>query len=141
MAVDVKAIREALAAAAKNTGVLGQVSPWMLAQPTPPAGHVIRGRTEYHLAGSDGLDEREFAIQAFVGLTTDIGAAQVLDSLLDDYGPTSMKAALEADRELGGLVDDLKVIESSGEQVAVIEGRGAVLMSEWTVRVLASGAA
>lgn len=130
-----EAIRVALASNLSSIeGV--QVSPWMLANPTPPAIHVIPGPTEYHATmGVGGAEWWEFTIQAFVASVSDIGSQKRLDRMLDSDGSESVFAALESDRTLGGECDDLIVTLRSGYQVFVPQGRSEVLGAEWTVRV------
>lgn len=132
---DMQDLREALALNLSQIENI-QVSAYMLANPTPPAIHVIPAQTEYHQTmGSGGAEWWQFTIQAFVAATSDIGSQQRLDRMLGSDGPDSVKAALESDPTLGGLCDDLIVTSRTGYQVFVPDGRGALLGAEWTVRV------
>jgi hypothetical protein len=130
-------IREALADA---LSVLpdAQVSAYFLHQPTPPAMHIYPGPMTYDVAFGRGLDLWTFQIQAFVPLTSDIAAQRRLDEWLNAEGSTSIKQAAEADKTLGGLVADLRVISHGGYAPVSIEGRGLMLMAEWTVEVHAA---
>ncbi len=132
------AMREGLAANLDAIPTL-QVSPYLLAAPTPPSAEVAPAETEYDLAGSRGLDRWRFTVRVFVAHTTDKGAQKKLDSYLETSGPHSVKAALEADSTLGGACDDLRVIRASGYRVYGPEGRASVLGAEWDVDVLAIG--
>jgi hypothetical protein len=139
MSVTVAQIREGLAA--NLAGIAGvQVSAYMLANPTPPTIHVYPGQIEYDGAMIRGVDRWTMIVQAFVGLVSDIGAQVKLDTFIAPSGAGSVKAGLEADRTLGGLVQSLRVTECSGERVYVREGAGPVLGAEWQVQILASGA-
>lgn len=131
-------IREGLAA---NLGALEgiQVSPYMLANPSPPCVHVYPASVEYDLAMRRGLDKWTLTVQAFVGLTADIGSQVKLDQFLASSGTQSVKTVLESDQTLGGTVSDVNVVSCTGYRVYVREGGGPVLGAEWVVEVLATG--
>lgn len=130
-------IRVALAAALQTMPGIGQVSPYMLASPTPPSAHVYPGSTTYDAAFQRGLDEWRFTIQVFVALTTDVGSQQTLDVML---APGSgVKKVVEADKTLGGACADLRVESCSGYRQYVFDGRGPLIGAEWTVVIRASG--
>lgn len=133
---DLAAIRAGLAARLATIEGLQQ-SAYVLAQPTPPAVEVMPGPIDYDLAMGRGLDRRNFTVRAFVGLTGDIGAQKLLDKLLAKDGPQSIKAAIESDPTLGGVVDDLHVRRNTGYRVFV-KGSDQVLGSEWEIEVLES---
>lgn len=145
--MDLAAVREALAASLSSIAGL-QESPYLLTNPTPPAAQIVIGRINYDRAMHRGLDEWNFIVRVFVALATDRGAQAKLDTFLQPSGPTSIKAALEADLTLGGLVDDLWVSQCDGEIIFAREaltqaGRGSVsgplLGAEWHVTVYATG--
>lgn len=127
-------IREAMASALLVIPGL-QVSAFMLSNPTPPSAHVERGDVLYDQAMQQGVHVWPFRIKAFVALLSDIGAATLLDTFLSPTGARSVKAAIEADPTLGGVVSDLHVTGATGEQVFVREQGGPVLGSEWSVMV------
>lgn len=129
-------LREAIANNIKDSITNAQVSAYMLANPTPPAIHVLPGATEYHQAMGGGAEWWEFTVQAFVAITTDIGAQKLLDKWLASDGSLSVKAAIESDDTLGGNCDGLIVTKRTGYTLFVPDGRTSVLGSEWTVRVL-----
>lgn len=112
-----------------------QVSAYMLGSPTPPAIHIVPPAIEYHQAMQNGFDELTFTVQAFVALGTDIGSQKRLDLMREPSGTGSIKAALEADRTLGGVVKDLIVRSSPEPQVVTLEGGRQLLASDWTVTV------
>lgn len=130
-------IREALASNLSTIPNV-QVSAYQLSNPTPPAIHVVPGMTEYHqtFGGSSEAEWWEFTVQAFVAIPNDIGSQRRLDEMLESTGSSSVKAAIESDPTLGGIVDDLIVTTRTGYQLYVNEGRGTVLGAAWTVRVL-----
>lgn len=123
-----------------------QVSPVMLADPTPPAAHVYPTPVEFDETFGRGADEWTFTVQVFVD---DAGGDEGMQLLLDEYlepsGPRSVKEAIEKpDTEdgrvtLGGVVHDLRVTRCEGYRLYVREGRAPALGSEWTVEVSAPG--
>jgi hypothetical protein len=115
-----------------------QVSAYALANPTPPGMHIFPGEIQYDAAMRRGHDDITFTVQAFVAYAADIGAQKNLDVLLAPSGEKSVKAALEADLTLGGLVDDLTVTESTGYRLAD-RSSGPLLTVGWTVEVMAPG--
>lgn len=112
-----------------------QTSAYVLTNPTPPHLCVIRGDTAYDLAMANGVQTRELNVRAYVADTSDQGAPMLLDQFVDPDSDRSVKAALEADSTLGGVVSDLHVSGASGEQVYVTDGRGPLLGSEFQVTV------
>jgi hypothetical protein len=148
VAYDIGAICEGLAH--NLSGLSGvQVSAYLLANPTPPACEIEPGTIKYDRAFGRGLDELSFIVRMFVGMTSDIGAQKRLYPFLAASGETSVKAAVESDCTLGGIVDDLQVQHCTGLKLFVREvsspkgGRGSVqgplLGAEWTVQILAEG--
>lgn len=136
---DIAAIRAALAA---NIGAIPdlQVSPYILANPTPPSAQVVPAAMEFDLAMHRGLDRLEFKVQVFAGVVSDIGAQKKLDLYRAGSGANSIKQAIESDKTLGGACQALQVTESTGPQLTIGEGGTVVLMEEFTVQVLATGA-
>lgn len=134
---DLAKIRAGLAA---NLAVLPdvQVNPYWLSNPTPPAIHVFPGQIMFDSTFQRGMDILEFRVQAFIGLTTDIGAQTTLDQYLAGSGALSVKAALEADKTLGGAAFDTRVVSSTGLQ-QYTGGQAPLLMCEWTVSIYAHG--
>lgn len=132
-------IRAAIAANLTTSLEDIQISPYMLANPTPPGGHVFPAEVLYDQAMGRGLDEWHLTVQLFVALATDIGAQERLDAYLAASGSQSVKAAIESDRTLGGAASDVRVESSSGYHTYLKPDGVGVLGAEWTVRVLAPG--
>lgn len=128
-----KQIREGIAAKL-NTIPNIQASAYMLSNPTPPAAHVIPGEIDYDQTMQRGMDMWTLTVQVFVALVTDKGGQLRLDAMLAPTGTSSVKAAIEADKTLGGVVDTLRVSRMTGYQIFNLE-RGPVLGAEWTVLV------
>jgi hypothetical protein len=139
--LNLSAVRGALADALENVandqGV--QVSAYALAQPTPPGLQIIPPGVQYDQAMHRGLDTWIFIVQGFVALTTDVGSQVTLDQMCAPSGPGSVKAALEADKTLGGVVQDLHVLEQSPGRVADYAGVSPMLLVEWRVQIYALG--
>src|SRR4051812_21685672 len=126
MTATMQEIRQALADAIQGAIPGLQASANVLNNPTPPAAHVMRGDIDYDLAMQGGLHDLHMRVQAFVALASDIGAQVLLDDYLSPDGANSMKAAIEADTSLGGLIQDLHVTKASGQQTYVREQGGPV---------------
>lgn len=133
-------IREALATALKTIPGM-QASAQQLSNFTPPCALVVRGPVQYDLAMEGGLHHWQMRVQVMVAMASDKGAQMVLDQFLDSEGDRSVKAALESDTSLGGLVSDLHVTGANGEQVYVRDqglhqqGGQPLLGSEFTVEI------
>ncbi len=138
MGATVAEIRAGLAAnLAAITGV--QISAYMLDRPEPPTIQIIGPATTYDLALGRGLDEWMIVVQGMVGAIADIGSAVVLDRWVESSGATSVKAAIEADKTLGGKVQDVRVMSQDPYQRFQIPDRGEVLGCEWQVQVFNRG--
>lgn len=123
----------------------GQVSAYMLAQPTAPAAHIYPADIEYDLALNRGLDRWTFTVQAIVQLSTDIGSQKVLDAYIASSGAKSLKAAIESDQTLAGALTinpgerPVRVTECTGYRVIVPVSGGPVLGCDWTVEIWQPG--
>lgn len=113
------------------------VNPYVLAQPNPPGLQILPPALSFDFANARGIDEWTFVIQGFVSLgSTDVGSQMILDQLLT---PNGVKAALEADKTLGGLVADLRVTSSGDARVVEPPGGSPMLLVEWRVTMFVSG--
>lgn len=130
-----KAIRAGLVAALKKQFPEGyQISGYALGSPTPPAFEVIPGRVSYHQQfGADGGGLREWSVVAYFSLSADIASQQRADEFFEN---DPVKAALEADPTLGGVVDDL--IVDTGEPVFLtVKGLSSPAVGgRWELRIL-----
>jgi hypothetical protein len=131
------AIREGIADNLHSlNGTAGvQVSAYVLADPNPPAVQIFPAELAYDQAMSRGQDLYTLTIQALAPLAVDLQGQQQLDDMIDE--PGSVKSLVEADKTLGGIVDNARVTTCTGYRVATLEGRGPVLVCEWTVEVWA----
>lgn len=126
-------IREGLAAAlVPLEGV--QQSAYVLWNPTPPAADVAPEGVDYHQAMESG-SKWKLIVRVFVGAISDIGAQKRLDLYLAEEGAESVKALIEADSTLGGVVDDLIVTKCSGYRAYERAGGQPVVGAEWTVEI------
>ena len=131
----VTAIREAMAV---NLGTIPnvQISAYMLVSPVPPVIHVFPAGVEYDRGMHRGLDILTFTVEVFVAMGLDVGAQMRVDRMLSPSGTESVKAALEADRTLGGIVSDLWVERVSGYRLVELpEMEQKALSADWLVRV------
>jgi hypothetical protein len=115
-----------------------QASAYMLPNPTPPTIQVFPEEVDYDEAGARGLDMWTLTVQAFVGTAGELEAQKLLDAYLSPAGATSVKAAIETDPTLGGVIDDLRVTKASGYRIYRISNF-EYLGCEWTVEVYAEG--
>lgn len=117
-----------------------QVSPYRLASPVPPGIMIVRGEIRPHRAMQMGLVEYDLRVLAFVADASDARMTQIhLDALLDPSGPSSMIAAIESDKTLGGVADDLVVQTIPEEQVLVGADNMGRVIAEWPVMVYVDG--
>jgi hypothetical protein len=102
----------------------------MPGQVNPPAAVVRRRSTTYgtSLGGPDfGTDDHTLAVTLFVGQEQ----WEVLDGLLAPAGSSSVRAAVEADPTLGGVVDGAQV--ERAEEENLVEYAGAQYLSATVV--------
>lgn len=138
MASTTAQIRVALAAAVTTgLGSTWQVSAYMLAAPVPPAVDIRPAGIDYDVAMSRGGDDLTYMVRAMAAFNADgIGAQLALDTLLDTTAAGGMKAILETDKTLGGVVSDLRVTTASDYKALIVEGQPPLLAVEFTVEVL-----
>ena len=86
-----------------------QQSAYMLATPTAPVAELLPGTLDFDETFQRGRDRYEATIRVTVGTSMDIGAQKKLRQFRSPNGPKSIKKAVEVDRTLGGLTDDLNV--------------------------------
>jgi hypothetical protein len=83
-----------------------------------------------------GLDEYNFVITVIVGRVGERSAQRLLDSYVSTTGTSSVKAAIELDRTLGGKCDSLRVTDMRNYGSLVI-GEITYLAAEFNVVVFA----
>ena len=135
---DLADIREALAASLASIPNLHQ-SGYLLANPTPPFAEVYPVAKVYDRAMQRGLDVWHLNVRVGVGMGLSLGAQRSLDAFIADIGTSSIKAAIEDDRTLGGVVEFVRVTRCDAYRMFERQGSSAVLGAEWEVEVLARG--
>lgn len=135
---DFQALREGVAANLAGIPDLNE-SAYLLSNPTPPAAEVQPSEIDFDASMGRGADWVTLIVRVFVGLTTDIGAQKRLDRMLAGSGADSVKAAVEVDTSLGGVAEDLQVVNCTGYRTFSREGGPSYLGAEWMVRILVSG--
>lgn len=111
-----------------------RVSATYLDAPRPPVAMVLPDRIDYDLNANRGADTFTFLVSVLVGRADERSAQDKMDSYI--VGPGSVKAAIEADRTLGGRADTCRVTEMRNYgQVSV--GETLYLGVEFEVEVVA----
>jgi hypothetical protein len=86
-----------------------RVSDVMVDAPRPPQAVIAPLRLDYDLNARRGADEYQFVITLIVGRADSRTAQNSLDAFI--VGDNSVKAAVEADRTLGGKANTCRVTE------------------------------
>ncbi len=114
-------------------------SAYQLEQFMPPVLYVSGpDHVTYDQAAARGLDEWIINLEGFGGPMLQ-GAQVVLDGWISPSGTGSVKAAIEADRTLGGKVMDTHVMAVSSYRFTKFADGTALLGAEWQIRVLNQG--
>lgn len=117
-----------------------QESAYILAAPTLPAVEVMPAAGVYDRTFQRGLDSLTFTVRVLVPFNSDIGSQRRLYAMLDPYGDSSIKQAVESDETLGGAATALRV--TGWSQPALFDRAGGqALGCEWTVEVWIEGTA
>jgi hypothetical protein len=106
--------------------------------PQPPVAVVMPGRITYDQAFGRGSDEYQFTIMLIVGRVADRASQTNLDAYCASSGSTSVKAAIEGDRTLGGHALDCRVTEMTNQGSLSI-GDVTYHTAEFSVTVIAAG--
>lgn len=100
-------IRSGLASNLANISGL-RVAAELVDNPQPPVALIALNNIEYHQDMRLG-STYNFTIQVIVGRAAERHAQRALDLYVNPTGDSSVKVAVELDRTLGGVVDDLVV--------------------------------
>lgn len=130
---DVSEIRQGLADAMQTIHGL-RTSATVPDAPRPPQAIVMPDRIDYDLDMMRGADRFYFTIILLVSRADDRAAQTNLDAYIT--GASSIKAAVEADRTLGGVVDTCRVTQMRN-YAAVSVGEVLYLGAEFDVEVIA----
>ncbi len=86
-----------------------------------------------------GIDEWWFKVTALCATGSGLAAQKTRDGFLKSSGSGSVKAALETDRTLGGVVQSLHVTNVVPRVLQASDTDALYLGAEYTVRILAAG--
>lgn len=118
-----------------------QVNQYVLAAPSPPCFEIdaVDGlEVDYDATMQRGFDEYYLTVRGIEPLTGDQTAQVTLHSWLDKTGAASVKAAIEADRTLGGIVSSLRVETAFAKPMVLPSVPNAqYLAAEWRVHIWA----
>ena len=104
----IAAIRDGIAANLAAVPNL-RVSATFLDAPRPPVAMVLPDGIDYDLNANRGADTFTFIVSLLVGRADDRAAQRNIDVFV--VGPNSVKAAVEADRTLGGAANTCRVTQ------------------------------
>lgn len=123
--------------------VLGvNVYPYYHPNPSPPLIHIWpSGEVNYHGAMQRGKVDYTFTVQVMVDWTEDGGSQSLLDTFYDPSGERSIVAAIESDRTLGGLAEEVQVTGAGPYEVLLTQDNRATLTVDFTVLVIVDGSA
>jgi hypothetical protein len=133
-------IRTALAFALSSNLSGWSVSATWRAKPEPPQIDMMLGPVTYDRAMHAGNEDVSFIVRAVVQAGEDSAFQEALDPLIDWAGDrsTSLKAALENDKTLGGVVSSLRVSDVTELKAFPFDG-GGLPGVEFTVLVTPNG--
>jgi hypothetical protein len=106
MAAGVGAIADGIKAALSTVSGLRTFA-YQPEQLNPPTAYPELTQVQYHRTMALGVQQMDWLIHIIVGRYTDRTAFALLDSYLSATGAQSIRAALENDRTLGGVVQTL----------------------------------
>jgi hypothetical protein len=103
-------------------------------QENPPLAYPVLQQVEYHRAFQGGDVVMTWGITAITGRWTDRTAHQLLDGYLSYSGATSIRAAIEGDRTLGGVCKTL-ILNQAANITALTVADANFLQVQFTVIV------
>ncbi len=135
--MNVNAVRHALAEALAHPAM--SVNAYAQANPTPPGLQILPPTVEFDKTMDRGHDEWTFTVQGFVS-GSDRASQRLLDEFIDTQGEFGVKPRLEADKGLGGLVENLRVTaQTPARMVETQAGGNPMLLVEWQVLIYGRG--
>lgn len=93
---------------------------------TPPAAVVGQLDFTFDIDNARGLDQAQVDVLVIVQRFSERSGQNLLDTYLSGAGSTSIKAAIEGDRTLGGAVNTLRV---TGAEAGTYESQGVEFLS------------
>ena len=128
-------MREAIAANLSSISGL-RTAALIPEDPKPPVAVVTFDNVNYDTSMGRGLDEYTFRVIVVVGRVNTRGAEQHLDAFMSGSGTSSVKAAIERDRSLGGEANDLRVTTGTNLREVVVS-EATYLATDFVVTVYA----
>lgn len=105
--------------------------------PNPPCAVVLPTGIEYDAAFSGGATRYTFTVLAISQRADERTAQDRIDGYCNPSGSTSVKAAVESDKTLGGSAYDCRVQEMRNYQQLVLGDGVTYLAAEFVVQVIA----
>jgi len=78
--------------------------------PQPPVAIIQPNSIEYDRAFQNGLDQYSFTVTVIVGRASERTAQNLIDLYCASTGVSSVKLAIESNRTLSGVIQDLRVV-------------------------------
>lgn len=103
--------------------------------PTPPIAIVVPERVDFDTAMRRGLDTYTFRVLVIAQRASERSAQNTLDAFCNPTGATSVKAAIESDRTLGGAANDCRVTDLTDYGPLTV-GETQYLAATFTVTVI-----
>lgn len=129
-------MRQAIAANIATISGL-RVSYFIPDNPNPPVAVVAPPTIKYDQSFGRGLDEYSFQVIVLATRADERIGQELIDSYCAPAGAGSVKAAIESDRTLGGLVADLRVTDMTGVSPTTLADGQVYLSATWAVTVFA----
>ena len=105
--------------------------------PNPPVAVVLPQGITYDTTMNRGMDEYEFSILVLGGRVSDRAGQLAMDAYCNPSGTSSIKAAIEGEKTLGGVAYDCRVREMRNLSQTTV-GDQQFLSAEFVVTVYAS---
>lgn len=132
----IKQIRQGIAANLATVPGL-RTSYYVPDNPNPPVAIIYPPAITYDQSFGRGLDKYDLQVIVLVAKLEDRIAQDLIDTFCAPVGTGSVKAAIEADRSLGGTVSDLRVTNMTGVTPTTIADGQLYLTATWAVEVYA----
>lgn len=114
MALDLNPTMDAIGAKLLTiTGPQLRVFDYLANNITPPAAIVAMPTVEYDHTKGRGTDKCVFPVHVLVSKVSDKASRDKLSEYIAGTGARSIKAVLESDRTLGGVVQNLRVMDAT----------------------------
>ena len=104
--------------------------------PNPPIAVVLPPSIQFDTSFGRGADTYTFVIALIVARSDERSSQIRMDGYCDPTGSSSIKTAIESDKNLGGAAMSLRVQEMRNYQSLAV-GEVTYLSAEWVVQVIA----